>query len=189
MVSFPAPLSLQSPDFTTFKTVSDCPQNCLPPAILGIQQFWALFSSRQQCVRLLVHFPSPNSAHKTSRLHALYAFWTSSETKLWRVVSLTAATLPSLSFSGMVWRMRSDLQNLCTTQQQTATHTQDHRRGRDGSQETLTQSQHSCKRQESPTSMYYRSGERARITMRPPYKYARSQGTPSPQISVTFRTL
>ena len=34
--------------------------------------------------------------------------------------------------------------------------------------------------------MYYRSGERARITMRPQTKYARSQGTPSPQISVTF---
>ena len=130
-----------------------------------------------------------NSARRTSRLHALYAFWTSSETSLWHVVCLTAATLPSLSFLGMVWRMRSDLQKLCTTRQRTATHTQDHRRGRDGSQETLTQSQHSCRRQVSPTSMYYRSGERASITMRLPFKYARSQGTPSPQISVTFRTL
>ena len=45
-VSYPAPLSLLSPNFTTLKTVSDCPQNCLPPAKLGIQQFWALYSSR-----------------------------------------------------------------------------------------------------------------------------------------------
>ena len=59
-VSYPAPLSLLSPDFTTLNTVSDCPQDFLPPAKLGIQQFFgALYSSRQQFVRLssfpLVH--------------------------------------------------------------------------------------------------------------------------------------
>ena len=51
LVSYPAPLSLLSPDFTTLRTVSDCPQNYLPPAKLGIQQFWALCCSRQQFVR------------------------------------------------------------------------------------------------------------------------------------------
>ena len=51
-VSYPSPLSLLSPDFTTLKTVSDCPQNCLPPATLGIQEFWALYSSGQQFVCL-----------------------------------------------------------------------------------------------------------------------------------------
>ena len=65
--------------------------------------------------------------------------------------------------------------------------TQDHRRGGDRSQETPTDTQLSCRRQGSPTSIDYRSGERARITMRPQTKCARSQGTTSPQISVTFR--
>ena len=57
LVSYPAPLSLLSPDFTTLKTVSDGPQNYLPPAKLGIQQFWALCSSRQQFVRLSSFLP------------------------------------------------------------------------------------------------------------------------------------
>ena len=93
----------------------------------------------------------------------------------------------SLSFSGMVWRMRTDLQNLHTTRQRTQPQPQDHRRGRDGSKETLTDTQLSCRRQGSPTAIDYRSGERARITMRPQTKCARSQGTTSPQICVTFR--
>ena len=63
---------------------------------------------------------------------------------------------------------------------------QDHRRGEDQSRETQKYTQLSCRRPESPTAIDYRSGERARITMRPQTKYARSQGTPSPQISVTF---
>ena len=107
--------------------------------------------------------------------------------KVWRVVCFTAATTTTLSLSGMVWRMRTDLQNLNTY---TTTHshdTQDHRRGRDISPETHTCTQLSCRRQGSPTAIDYRSGERARITMRPQTKCARSQGTTSPQISVTFR--
>ena len=83
--------------------------------------------------------------------------------------------------------MRTDLQNLHTTRQRTQPQPQDHRRGRDGSKETLTDTQLSCRRQGSPTAIDYRSGERARITMRPQTKCARSQGTTSPQICVTFR--
>ena len=145
--------------------------------------------SRTHCVVDGAHADAAHCGRRFQNADALRCRHKLFSHLLWRVVCLTAATLPSLSFSGMVWRMRSDLQDLCTTRQRTATHTQDHRRGRDGSQETLTQSQHSYRRQESPTSMYYRSGERARITMRLPFKYARSQGTHSPQISVTFRTL
>ena len=63
---------------------------------------------------------------------------------------------------------------------------QDHRRGEDQSRETPKHTQLSCRRPESPTAIDYRSGERARITMRPQTKYARSQGTPSPQISITL---
>ena len=63
---------------------------------------------------------------------------------------------------------------------------QDYRRGGDQSREIQKHTQLSCRRPESPTAIDYRSGERARITMRPQTKYARSQGTPSPQISVTF---
>ena len=50
-----------------------------------------------------------------------------------------------------------------------------------------TRTQLSCKRQVSPTAIDYRSGERGKITMKPQTKCARSQGTTSPQISVTFR--
>ena len=63
---------------------------------------------------------------------------------------------------------------------------QNYRRGGDQSRETQKHTQLSCRRPESPTAIDYRSGERARITMKPQTKYARSQGTPSPQISVTF---
>ena len=83
--------------------------------------------------------------------------------------------------------MRTDLQNLHTTRQRTQPQPQDHRRGGDGSKEILTNTQFSCRRQGSPTAIDYRSGERARITMRPQIKCARSQGTTSPQICVTFR--
>ena len=87
----------------------------------------------------------------------------------------------------MVWRMRTDLQNLRTTRQRTQPQPQDHRRGGDGSRETHQHKHLSCRRQGSPTAIDYRSGERARITMRPQIKCARSQGTTSPQIYVTFR--
>ena len=93
---------------------------------------------------------------------------------MWCIVCFKAATSTTLSFSGMVWRMRTNLQNLDTY---TTTHshdTQDHRRGRDRSLETNKYTQLSYRRQRSPTSIDYRSGERARITMRP-------------QISITFR--
>ena len=103
-----------------------------------------------------------------------------------RVVCFTAVTSTTLSFPGMVWRMCINLQNLNTY---TTTHshdTQDHRRGGDRSQETHT---HAAELQETRITNRkdYRSGERARITMRPQAKCARSQGTTSPQISVTFR--
>ena len=62
----------------------------------------------------------------------------------------------------------------------------DYRRGEDQSRETQKHSQLSCRRPGSPTTMYCRSDERARITMRPQTKYAHFQGTPSSQISVTF---
>ena len=76
----------------------------------------------------------------------------------------------------------------CTRHDNTQRHsTQDHRRGRNGSQESHTHEQLSCQRQNSPISMYYRFGERARITTRPQIKYARSQSTTSPQICVAFR--
>ena len=65
-------------------------------------------------------------------------------------------------------------------------HTGSQKGRRQKSGDTQTCTQLSCKRQGSPTSKYYRSGERARITMRPQTKYARSQGTTSPQISVTL---
>ena len=83
--------------------------------------------------------------------------------------------------------MRTDSQNFHTNTTTDSHDTQDHRRGGHRSQETHRRTQLSCRRQGSPTSMYYRSGERVRITMRPPTKCARSQGTTSPQISVTFR--
>ena len=63
---------------------------------------------------------------------------------------------------------------------------QDHRRGGDQRRETQKYTQLNCKRPRSPTAINYRSGERARITTRSQTKYACSQGTPSPQISVTF---
>ena len=75
----------------------------------------------------------------------------------------------------------------CTRHDNTQRHsTQNHRRGRNGSQESHTHEQLSCRRQNSPISMYYRFGERARITTRPQIKYARFQSTTSPQICVTF---
>ena len=83
--------------------------------------------------------------------------------------------------------MRTDIQKLNTNTTTKQPRQQDHRRGGDGSQETHRHTQLSCRRQGSPTSIDYRSGERARITMRSQNKYARSQGTPSPQISVTLR--
>ena len=103
------------------------------------------------------------------------------------VVCFTAATLPAMSFPEMVWRMRSDLQNLRTTRQHTATTNRITEAVRNGSQETHTHEQLSCRRQRSPIAIVYRFGERARITMRPQTKCARSQGTTSPQICVTFR--
>ena len=63
---------------------------------------------------------------------------------------------------------------------------QEYRRGEYQSQETQKHTQLSCRKPRSPTAIDYRSGERARIIMRPQIKYARSQGTPSSQISVTF---
>ena len=76
---------------------------------------------------------------------------------------------------------------LCTQHDNTHCHsTQDHRRGRNGSQESHAHKQLSCRRQRSPISIVYRFGERARITARPQIKYARSQSTASPQICVTF---
>ena len=105
---------------------------------------------------------------------------------LWRVVCFTAATRLSLSFSGNVWRMRSELTELARNTTDDSHYNQDHRRGEDRSRETPTNTRLSCRRPESLTAMYYRSGERARITMRPQTKYARPQGTPSPQISITF---
>ena len=113
----------------------------------------------------------------------------SSETNLWRVVHSQLRHNFVCRFLRMSGECAQNLQTLhkYTTDDNHAN--QNHRRGRDQSRETPKHTQLSCRRQESPTSMDYRSGERARITMRPPYKYARSQGTPSPQISVTFRTL
>ena len=111
----------------------------------------------------------------------------SDNSKLWRAVCFTAATRLSLSFSGNVWRMRSELTELAQNTTDDSHYNQDHRRGEDRSRETQKQrTQLSCRRPGSPTAMYYRSGERARITMRPQTKYARPQGTPSPQISITF---
>ena len=98
----------------------------------------------------------------------------------------TAATRLTLSFARNVWRMRSELTELVQNTTDDSHYNQDHRRGEDRSRETQKHTQLSCRRPGSPTAMYYRSGERARITMRPQTKYARSQGTPSPQISVTF---
>ena len=106
---------------------------------------------------------------------------------MWRVVCFTAATYITLSLSGIITRTRTDLQKLNTNTTTQQPRQQDHRRGGDRSQETHRRTQLGCKRQGSPTSKYYRSGERARITMRPQTKCARSQGTTSPQISVTFR--
>ena len=79
--------------------------------------------------------------------------------------------------------MRADLQKLNINTTTDSHDTQDHRRGEDRSQETHRHMQRSYRRPESPTAIDYRSGERARITMRSQTKYARSQGTPSPQIS------
>ena len=108
---------------------------------------------------------------------------------LWRVVHSQLRHNFVCRFLRMSGECAQNLQTLhkYTTDDNHAN--QNHRRGRDQSRETPKHTQLSCRRQESPTSMDYRSGERARITMRPPSKYARSQGTPSPQISVTFRTL
>ena len=78
------------------------------------------------------------------------------------------------------------LQNLYKNTTDDSHANQDHRRGEDRSRETQEHTQLSCRTPGSPTAIDYRSGERARITMRPQTKYARSQGTPSPQISVTF---
>ena len=105
---------------------------------------------------------------------------------LWHVVCFPAATKTMLPIFGIVWPLHTDLQNLNTNSTTTQPQQQDHRRGGDRSQETHRHTQLSYSRQRSPTSMDYRSGERARITMRPQTKYARSQGTPSPQISVTL---
>ena len=99
---------------------------------------------------------------------------------------LHSCDLTTLSLSGIVWRMRTDLQKLNTNSTTTQPRQQDHRRDGDRSQETHKHTQLSCRRLGSPTSMNYRFGERARITMRSQNKYARSQGTPSPQISVTL---
>ena len=63
---------------------------------------------------------------------------------------------------------------------------QDYKRGGNKSRETQNHTQLSCRRPGSPTTIDYRSGERARITTISQTKYARSQGTSSPQISVTF---
>ena len=82
---------------------------------------------------------------------------------------------------------RAQTYRICTKDTTDDIHTnQDYRRGEDQSRETQKYTQLSCRRPGSPTAIDYRSGERARITTRPQTKYARSQGTPSPQISVTF---
>ena len=82
--------------------------------------------------------------------------------------------------------MRSELTELARNMIDDSHDNQDHRRGKYRSRETQKNTQLSCKRPGSPSAMYYRSGERARITMRPQTKYAGPQGTPSPQISITF---
>ena len=62
-----------------------------PPLELSFDSFVRSFCSRLQ-----------NSAHRTPHLHALYTFWTGSETSLWRAVNFTAATRLRLLFSGNV---------------------------------------------------------------------------------------
>ena len=90
-------------------------------------------------------------------------------------------------FLGLSGECAQNSQTLHNTRQNTSTTTRITEGVKKKNQEALKHTQLSCRRQGSPTAMYYRSGERARITMRPQTKYARSQGTPSPQISVTFR--
>ena len=97
--------------------------------------------------------------------------------KMWHVVCFTTATTTMLSFSGIVRRMRTNLQKLHTNMTTKQPRQQGHKRGEDRIQETHRCTRLSCKRQGSPTSKYYRYGERARITTRPQTKYAPSHGT------------
>ena len=94
-----------------------------------------------------------------------YAFWTSSETSLCHRRRLHSCDLTCdvvlLRWSGEC----AQTYRFCTRHDNTQRHsTQDHRRGRNGSQESHTHKQLSCQRQNSPISMYYRFGERARIS-------------------------
>ena len=62
--------------------------------------------------------------------------------------------------------MRSELIELVHDTTDDSHYNQDHRRGEDKSRETQKHTQLSCKRLGSPIAMYYRSGERAKITMK-----------------------
>ena len=106
---------------------------------------------------------------------------------MWRHRLLHSCDFTYDVVSGLVWRTRSDLQNLGTTRQRTATSN----RITEGvetevGRHTNTSSSSAGDRDHQP-QIDYRFGERARITMRPQIKCARSQGTTSPQICVTFR--
>ena len=145
--------------------------------------FWNPPLTRSLVTRSL---PVSNSVHKTSRLHSLYAFWTSSKTSLWRCRLLHSC---NFIYDVVFWDGLAIAVRLTEFGHNTTTHrhvNQDHRRGRNGSQETHEHEQLSCRRQRSPTAIDYRFGKRARITMRPQTKCARSQSTTSPQICVTF---
>ena len=145
--------------------------------------FWNLPLTRW----LFTHsLPVSNSAHKTSRLHSLYAFWPGSETSLWRRRLLHSC---DFTYDVVFWDSLAIALRLTEFGHNTTTHchaNQDHKRVRIGSQETHEHEQLSCRRQGSPTAIDYRFGERARITMRPQTKCARSQITTSAQICVTL---
>ena len=112
----------------------------------------------------------------------------SSETNLWRVVHSQLRHDFVCRFLRMSGECAQNLQTLTNTRQMTATQT----RITEGAETRVvrhrTHTQLSCRRQESPTSMDYRSGERAR-TITTTENTCSSPGYPVTTDLCHFRTL
>ena len=168
-------------------------QQCLVPAyslVLSatIPRQPPFGTSLDSFVCLLVHVPSPTPLTNFTSPHFIRLL------DQLRNQFVARRLLHSCDFNNctvVFWDGLANAHRLTEFEHNTTTDTATTHRITEGAETEVRRhtrhTQLSCRRQGSPTSIDYRSGERARITMKPQTKCARSQGTTSPQISVTFR--